>query len=195
MLQKKNQLRKSQKIKILLKEIVKKLSKIYKQKIIHIGTFGAPLGLKGEIKIKVLTSNFKIFKSIGEYLSFDRLIKWKFKKIMIRSNKCVAHPLGCNSRNEAELLKNKKIYCYKNKLSKDHSKEYLVSDLLICKIFLNDGQFIGNVLNVENFGAGNLLETKYNNKNIYIPMNEENLISVNLNKKTIVVDPIKGILN
>ncbi len=153
------------------------------------------MGLKGEIKIKFLTSNFKIFKSIGEYLSFDRLIKWKFKKIMIRSNKCVAHPLGCNSRNEAELLKNKKIYCYKNKLSKDHFKEYLVSDLLICKIFLNDGQFIGNVLNVENFGAGNLLETKYKNKNIYIPMNEENLISVNLNKKIVIVNPIKGILS
>ena len=34
-----------------------------------------------------------------------------------------------------------------------------------------------------------------NNKNFYIPMNNENLVSVELNKKKIIINPIKGIID
>ena len=60
---------------------------------------------------------------------------------------------------------------------------------------LKNGKKIGNVVNVENFGASDLLETKINNKTFYIPMNKDNLISVNLDKKEIIVNPIKGIID
>ena len=32
-------------------------------------------------------------------------------------------------------------------------------------------------------------------KSIYIPMNKENLVSINVSKKKIIVNPIKGIIN
>ena len=45
------------------------------------------------------------------------------------------------------------------------------------------------------FGASDLLETKINNKIFYIPMNKDNLVSVNLDNKEIIVNPIKGIID
>ena len=158
-------------------------------------TFGQPFGLNGEIKINILISSFETFKSLDDYLSDDELTKWKFDKMKIINNKCVVHPVGCNNRNEADLLRNKKIFSYYNKLFKTSFNEYYVKDLLICDIFLQNGILIGKVLNVENFGAGNLLETKYKNQNIYIPINKENIVSIDIDKKIIIANPIKGILN
>ena len=57
------------------------------------------------------------------------------------------------------------------------------------------GENIGNVISIENFGAGDLIETNYKNKNIYIPLNYENIVSVDLEKKTITINPMKGILD
>ena len=60
---------------------------------------------------------------------------------------------------------------------------------------MTNGKKIGNVVNVKNFGAGDLLETKINNKTFYIPMNKENLVFVDLDKKKITVNPMKGIID
>ena len=73
--------------------------------------------------------------------------------------------------------------------------EYFIRDLITCKIYMIDGTKIGNVVSVDNFGAGDLLETKIKNKTIYIPMNKDNLVSVDLDKQKIIVNPIKGILD
>ena len=47
----------------------------------------------------------------------------------------------------------------------------------------------------KNFGAGDLLEVKYNTKLILIPFDKTNILSVNINKKEIIADPIPGILD
>ena len=162
---------------------------------IHVGTFGAPSGLKGEIKINILTTTLHIFKSLGLYINFDGTAEWKFKKMLINNDKCIAHPVGSNNRDDAVQLRNQKIYSFKDKFPKTKSNEFYVRDLLRCQIFLPNGKLLGEVISVDNFGAGDLLETKYGNKNIYIPMNRDNLVNVNLEKKMIVVDPIDGILD
>ena len=54
---------------------------------------------------------------------------------------------------------------------------------------------IGKVTSVKNFGAGDLLEVKINNKLLLIPFNKENNITVNLIKKEIEVDPIPGVID
>jgi len=58
-----------------------------------------------------------------------------------------------------------------------------------------NGKIVGKVIAIHNFGAGDLLEVTMNNKNFYIPMNNENLVSVELNKKKIIINPIKGIID
>ena len=62
-------------------------------------------------------------------------------------------------------------------------------------IFLKNKSIIGKVLSVQNFGAGDLLEVNYNNKNLFIPFDKINILSVNINKKKIIADPISGILD
>ena len=166
-----------------------------KSDLVHVGTFGTAIGLKGEIKINLLTSNIDVFKSFDCLYNFDRSIEWKVDSITMRQKKCVAKLSHCKSRSEAEDLKNQKIYTSKENFPSTKDNEYYVSDLIDCKIMHSNGNDLGEIIDVNNFGAGDLLETIYNNKKIYIPMNKENVVSVDIEKKLIIVNPIQGIID
>ena len=166
-----------------------------KSSFVHVGTFGSAIGLKGEIKINLLTSSVDIFKSLDHYYNYDQSIEWKFDSIQMRNQKCVGLPSHCKNRDDAELLKNQKIFVTKENFPKNKSNEYYINDLIGFKITHENGNFIGNVISVDNFGAGDLIETIYKENNIYIPLNDENVLSVNIENKKIIVNPIKGIIN
>ena len=166
-----------------------------KPSFVHVGTFGAAIGLKGEIKINLLTSSVDIFKSLDHYYNYDQSTEWIFKSIQMRNEKCVGLPSYCKNRDDAEHLKNQKIFVAKEHFPKKKSNEYYVNDLIGCKITHENGTFIGNVISVDNFGAGDLLETIYKENKIYIPLNDDNVVFVDIGNKEITINPIKGIVD
>ena len=167
-----------------------------KKQLIHIGTFNQPLGLKGEIKIIIHVSNFELFKSLSPYFSDDGLATWVFNHLHINKDKIIASLKNCNNRNCAEKLKGKKIFSYKNKLPKIKKNQFYISDLINCEVKTLKNNLLGKIINIANFGAGDLISIrKPNGENLYIPMNEENLINIDLKKRIVMVNPIKGILD
>lgn len=165
-----------------------------KSNLVHVATFGAAIGLKGEIKVNLLTSTIDVFRSLDQYYNFDQSIKWNFESVVMRQEKCVVLPSHCKNREDAEALKNQKIFSFKENFPSINPNEYLVSDLIGCSIIHKNGNSLGNIISVDNFGAGDLLETIYKKKKIYIPF-DDNVLSVDLEKKIILVDPIKGIID
>tara|TARA_B000000437_G_C11545097_1_gene264814 strand:+ start:67 stop:573 length:507 start_codon:yes stop_codon:yes gene_type:complete len=163
--------------------------------IVLVGQFGSPIGLNGEIKVNMMTTSFEVFKNLKNYYNSDGTIKWNFKKILYKSNKCVVQIDQYFSREDVYKFKGQQIFSNKKFLPKAKDSEYYIIDLVECFIFLKNKSIIGKVLSVQNFGAGDLLEVNYNNKNIFIPFNKTNILSVNINKKEIIADPISGILD
>ena len=166
-----------------------------KSNFVHVATFGAAIGLKGEIKVNLLTSTIDVFRSLDQYYNFDQSIEWRFDSIVMRQEKCVALPSHCKNRNDADELKSKKIFSFKENFPSIKTNEYYVRDLISCEIRHENGTALGNVISVDNFGAGDLLETICKDKKIYIPLNDDNVVSVDLEKKIIIVNPIKGIFD
>jgi len=166
-----------------------------KLKFIHVGTFGGPVGLKGEVKLIFLTKDFKFFRDLNEY--FDETFSkfYVFKNMRLKINKLIVHPTDCYNRNDAENLKGRKIFSKSYNFPKLKKNEYYVKDLIGFSVDLENGKNIGKVINVENFGACDLIKVKKNHKNFYIPMNKENLVSIKKNRKKIIVNPIEGIIN
>ena len=160
-----------------------------------VGQFGAPIGLNGEIKVNIMTSTFEVFKNLDSYYNFDRSIYWNFKNITMKGNKCVAHLNNCFSIEDSTKLKGQKIYSSKNNLPAIKDNEYYVNDLIGCKLIIKNNNSTGEVVNVKNYGAGDLLEVKFKAKTLLIPFNNENNIFVNLTKREIVANPITGILD
>ncbi len=164
-------------------------------KFIHVGTFGTPVGIKGELKLIFLTTDFKFFQNLNEY--FDETLSnfYFFKNMRLNNKKLIVHPTNCFTRNDAEKLRGKKIFSKSSDFPNLNQNEYYIKDLIGCSVDFNNGENIGKVINVNNFGAGDLLEVRKNNKNIYIPLNKDNVVSVKINSKKIVVNPIEGIIN
>jgi ribosomal 30S subunit maturation factor RimM len=68
--------------------------------------------------------------------------------------------------------------------------------LINCEVRTSKNILLGNVIDIDNFGAGDLIKIKKNNnKSFYIPMNEDNVVKVDPKKKLVIVNPVKGILN
>ena len=163
--------------------------------IILVGQFGSPVGLKGEIKINMMTSSFEVFKNLKNYYNFDGTVAWNFKNILFKNNKCVVQIEEYISREDVLQLKGQKIFSDKKFFPKTKDNEFYINDLTDCMVFLEDKSSIGKVLSVQNFGAGDLLEVKYNNKFILIPFDKKNILSVNINEKEIIADPLFGIID
>ena len=160
-----------------------------------VGRFGGPVGLKGKIKVITMTTTFEVFKNLKNYTNFDGSIVWHFSDITFSGNKCIAHVDNCFSSDDAFKLKGQNIYSSKKNFPEIAENQYYVNDLVGCKTIFKKNNMIGEVISVKNFGAGDLLEVKLDNKFVLVPFNNENNISVNLSKKEIILDPISGILD
>ena len=166
-----------------------------KKNIVHIGTFGQPQGLKGEIKIIMFISSFESFKKLQLYLKEDGKTEWHFVKFRHVGNKLIAMLEDCQDRDSALALKGKKIYSSRKNFPKTKSYEYYVIDLIGCKVKNIENQNLGVVVNIQNFGASDLMEVKNNFQKIfYIPMNDGNVVNVDTRKKMIIVNPMAGVL-
>ena len=167
-----------------------------KKQLVHIGSFGRPLGLKGEVKIIVNTFEFNTIKSMSSYLINERGLIWNFQYLKIRKDKLIGKFQECNSRNCVEKLSGKKIFIDKSNLPKTEKNQFYVFDLINCKVKTINNKLLGNIINIDNFGASDLINIKKtNNKSFYIPMNEDNIVKVDIKKKLVIVNPIKGILD
>ena len=163
--------------------------------LVHIGTFGQPRGLKGEIKIIMFISSFESFKKLQQYLKVDGKTEWHFVKFRHVGNKLIAMLEGCQDRDAALALKGKKIYSSRKNFPKTKSYEYYAIDLIGCKVKNIENQNLGVVVNIQNFGASDLMEVKNNFQKIfYIPMNDGNVVNVDTRKKMIIVNPMAGVL-
>ena len=169
-----------------------------KKQLFHIGTFGKPVGLKGKIKITMHNFKFKKFnsKSLSSYFVDEADVFWNFQYLKINKNKLTGKLIKCNSINCAEKLNGKKIFIDINHLPKNKKNQFYIFDLINCEVKTSKNILLGNIIDIDNFGAGDLIKIKKdNNKSFYIPMNEDNVVKVDLKKKLMIVNPIKGILN
>ena len=167
-----------------------------KNDVVHVGTFGQPQGLKGNIKINILTSSLESFKILKNYFTEDGKTIFYFTTLRKIGKKNIASLKGCEDRNAALEYKGINIFSSKENFLTISEDEYYVIDLIGCDVFNIEKKSLGTVVDIKNFGAGDLIEIKRDSKkNFYIPMNDDNLISVNILEKKIIVNPMKGLLD
>ena len=167
-----------------------------KKELVHIGTFGQPQGLKGDIKINIFTSSLKSFKILENFFMEDGKSSWIFKSLRKIGKKNIGSIEGCEDRDAALEFKGKHIYTFRENFPKTNNDEYYVLDLIDCEVINVKQESLGKVIDIKNFGADDLIEIiNKSKKTFYIPMNEENLINVDIDKKKILVSPIKGLVD
>ncbi len=92
-------------------------------------------------------------------------------------------------RTAAEKLNGLKLYIDRAVLPEVDEDEYYITDLIGMKVVDINNNPVGRVLNVENFGAGDLLDIQpESGPSFYLLFTNENVPAVRLDDRVVVVD-------
>ena len=164
---------------------------------LEIGKITRFQGNKGEVRVKATTDIPERFFDLERvYLKRGNDFKeLEIEYIRFHKQFVIIKFFDVNSIDEAEELKNYQVLI-------DESEKYLlpednfyVSDLIDCEVYLEDGKYLGELIDVVDTSGTDIFLVKGEEKEYMLPASREMIIEINLKSKKIIVDPIPGILD
>jgi 16S rRNA processing protein RimM len=155
---------------------------------ICVGVITKPHGIKGHVCIRSYCENpMQIFDYSP--ITTARGDVMQLKSIGETRGFIVAEINDIKTRTAAELLAQTELYIQRTQLvdlSEKDTNVFYVSDLIGLEIISSNGESLGTVLSVENYGAGDLLDCR-GKKEFMVPFSEEAISSIDQDQKKIVV--------
>jgi 16S rRNA processing protein RimM len=129
--------------------------------LILLGRISGAHGLKGEVKIAAFTAEPGDIAAYGPLKSADGTQVFEIASLRSAgSGAVIARLHGVQDRNAAERLRGTELYVARAALPPAEAGEYYHSDLIGLTAVSPDGETLGEVIAVQNFGAGDLLELR-----------------------------------
>lgn len=150
---------------------------------IEIGNIGKAQGIKGEVKLNLLSNNTDKFNKI-KTIYLDECA-YKIEQIRDLVNGVFVKLEGVDSRNAAEMIKNKIVYADKADITVPKGS-YLVSDVIGCEALV-DGVCIGEISDILQNGAADIYVVK-GSRNCMFPALKDVLLCVDVDNKRINLD-------
>lgn len=159
--------------------------------LVFVAQVGASFGVRGEFK---LISHTEDPLSVLEY---NPLLNDKGEPALsitgARGHKgaLIVRAEGIDNKDKAEAIKNLKLYVRREDLPDiEDEDDYYVTDLIGLEVRLPDGAKHGRIKNVENFGAGDLLDIQpVSGPSYYLAFTRENVPEVDIAERFIVIVP------
>ncbi len=163
--------------------------------MVPIGRFGAPHGVRGEIK-------FKPYDGIEEFIwdevfviTVKGLRTLVVKKYRRQMDFFLLTLQGVTQREEAALLTGAEVSVPEVKLPEPSEGEYYYKDLVGLAVRTDDGRDLGKISRVFSAGGGNdVFEINGPLGEVLVPVIEETIKEVNMKEKVVVVHLLEGLL-
>jgi len=163
-----------------------------------VGKVLKPRGLKGEVKVEVVTSfpdHFAELKSvivekngqqqkhlISNVKQANRSIVLKFKDV--------------NSIEQAELLRNAELFIEKDQLTVLEQDEYYIHDLIGLDVYDEQDNCIGELIEVESYSGNDVYVIKgLDGKEYMIPATREVIKKISVSEKRMIIHMLEGLLD
>jgi 16S rRNA processing protein RimM len=126
--------------------------------LICVARIGAAHGVRGAVKLWTFTEDPFAVKRYGPLLSKDGKRQFELAQAREAKDHLVATFKGVTTRDEAERLNGIELYVAREKLPATDEDEYYHADLIGLAAVTTDGDALGRVLAIHNFGAGDIIE-------------------------------------
>lgn len=155
-----------------------------------VAQIGAAHGLKGEVRLRSFTEDPAAITRYGALEAEDRSRSFEIESLRETKDAFIARLRGIDDRNAAEALCNLRLYIPRERLPRPDEDEFYHADLIGLAATLKDGTPYGEVIAVENFGAGDILEIRrVNGATEMLPFTQIAVPTIDLDAGTLVVDP------
>ncbi|MET0155106.1 MAG: ribosome maturation factor RimM [Rickettsiales bacterium] len=124
---------------------------------VDVGKFGAPHGIRGLIRLFSYTEDPQ---SIFTYPLYCKKMSSEIKIACenVVNNAFIVRVEGIMTREAVGLLTGNVLYTLRSALPKAEENSWYVTDIIGATLYDSDGQAVGEVFAVHNFGAGDVIE-------------------------------------
>ncbi len=163
---------------------------------ILVGIFGAPHGVRGEVRLKSFTGDPM---AIADYPRVtDESGARSFKIVAARPVKddmLIVRVEGVGDRTAAEKLTHVSLSIAREDLPPADEDEFYHADLLGLRAETRDGTLLGNIAAVLNFGAGDILDIRPDiGENLLLPFTKKVVPIVDLAAGRVIIEPPEDII-
>ncbi len=140
--------------------------------MIEIAKILKPQGIKGEVKALPLTNVLAVFDNIETCFVGNKSMK--IERAVLRQGFLYVKFEGVNTRNDAELYRNKDICVDKSLLEqlKDED-DFLIDDLVGMVIYDDQGDMVGQIVDIVNYGACDIFVLEKDGREYEVPYVED----------------------
>lgn len=164
---------------------------------INMGRIGAAHGIKGSLRIKSYTQNPLDLGAYGP-LHDEEGNTYTIKNIRPQKTMVIVRFKEVTSRDMAEPLNGVELYVAQDKIPASSDEDtFYIKDLVGMDVIDKSDALIGTIIDVPNFGAGNLLEIApkkehgdgFSDATYYLAFTKTNVPQIDFDKKFVKIDP------
>jgi 16S rRNA processing protein RimM len=159
-----------------------------------LGEIGAAQGLKGEVRLRSYTEEPAAIARYGALLD-DEGRTIEIESVRVTSKALIARIKGVTTREGAEALNRTKLYIPRSRLPERQEEEWYHSELIGLAAIGHNGETIGTVVAVQNFGAGDLIEIKpaEGGPTVLVPFTHDTVPEVDVEGGRLTLTPPEGL--
>lgn len=136
--------------------------------MIEIAKILKPQGIKGEVKAQPLTNLLAVFNNVESCIVGGKVLS--IEKVSIRQGFLYIKFKEISSRNLAEELRNLSMKVDKSLLEEvKDDEDFLIDDLIGMLLYDLDGNFVGQIVDVESYGSVDNLIIEKEGRQIQAP--------------------------
>lgn len=164
-------------------------------KKICLGVIVGSHGVHGRVKIKAYTQDPK---SVGAYGPVETAQgSFPIKVTGVSKGVVIAALEGVRDRTQSDAMRGVSLFVSREALGEDEEEDsFFHADLVGLRAMLASGEFVGEVVGVHDFGAGDLLEIKLVDGRLELmPFTKDNVPEIRFDARDMIIDPPAGLFD
>jgi 16S rRNA processing protein RimM len=161
-----------------------------------LGVVGAPHGVRGAVRIKSFTAEPEAIARYGALEDESGQRHFTVRVTGNAKNVLIAELSGVADRDAAEAVRGLRLYAARAALPPTEEDEFYHADLEGLDAVRTDGDPVGRVIAVHDFGAGDMLEiARDEGQPILVPFTRAAVPVVDIAGRRVVIDPPEGLFD
>lgn len=167
-----------------------------KKQYLETGKITGTHGIRGMVRIQPWCDDIKFLNKIKYfYLDANGVEKLEKERIAVNGNVFIAKLKGVDTVADAAALRDKIIYINRDDANIDKDS-YFIQDILDCSVFdFTNGDLLGKISDVSQTGANDVWHIVNEKGEYLIPVIDDILNKVDIEKGEIYITPLKGIFD
>ena len=154
-----------------------------------VAQIGAAHGLRGGVHLRSFTEQPDAFAQYGPLETEDGSRRFEIDSVKPSRDGFTVRFVGVTRREQAEALRDLTLYVDRDRLPETEDGEFYHADLIWLAAVTPQGDALGEVVALHNFGAGDIVELKLtgNGDSILLAFNEATVPEIDIAGRRIVV--------